>query len=225
MKRIGYFISPLLLIALILFFQLNAALLGEINFFIICIACFVGILSVFLLQLNMPANSRSFSNLMVTNFGLIYIGFFLTPFILLAKKPQGNILILYLISITWLNDIGAYIFGHLLGKHKLSPVISPNKTIEGAAGGILFSILTALMLGYFFSNKLTIKWYKNIVLALSISILAQLGDLTESFIKRSALAKDSGNIISITGHGGMLDVVDSLLFTTPFFYFFYNCLW
>jgi phosphatidate cytidylyltransferase len=114
------------------------------------------------------------------------------------------VLVLFAVSVT---DIFCYFVGCKFGKHKLSPVISPNKTIEGSIGGsvmcLLFSVVIGMLLG--------LEWYHSVILGILIATFAQIGDLCESMIKRDAGVKDSSNILP--GHGGIMDRVDSYLMT------------
>ena len=129
--------------------------------------------------------------------------------------------VLIAIFAAWASDVGAYFTGTFLGKHKLSPNISPKKTVEGLIGGILFNIGIALFCGFIFTNI----WYKGNVVAryevlaligLVGSLTSVLGDLSFSLIKRSCHIKDFGQVIP--GHGGILDRFDSVIFTAPFIY-------
>ena len=113
-----------------------------------------------------------------------------------------------------MTDITAYYFGVKFGKHKLSPVISPKKTIEGSVAGIIAALVTGLILG----KLMGISLYHAFILALITTIMAQLGDLSESLIKRDAGVKDSGH--SLPGHGGFLDRMDSYLFSVPVAYYY-----
>lgn len=106
----------------------------------------------------------------------------------------------------WGNDAAAYFVGHYFGRHKLSPYISPAKTWEGFAGGVIFAIIAA----FIFTEPLHIAWYLALSLGALVAIVATIGDLAESLLKRGAGVKDSGTIIP--GHGGILDRMDSLLF-------------
>jgi len=115
----------------------------------------------------------------------------------------------------WGFDTGAFFAGHFFGRHKLAPHISPGKTWEGVFGGMVFSIAAALL---FTVRPLGVAWYLALVLGLLIGAAATLGDLAESLIKRQTHVKDSG--ISIPGHGGILDRIDSLLFAVIVVYFF-----
>ena len=114
------------------------------------------------------------------------------------------------------SDTGAYYIGKAFGKHKLAPAISPGKTWEGAAGGLVTALLLAATSHYWFFRELPLKWA--LLLAALMTVLGIFGDLTESALKRSAGAKDAANILP--GHGGLLDRLDSLLFNAPVIYYF-----
>ncbi len=126
-------------------------------------------------------------------------------------RSEGLHYILYAFLIVWLTDTGAYIFGKLMGKHKLWPVISPNKTIEGFIGGIICSILVPLIMQFFVDFHMNI-WILLLV-TIILSMFGQLGDLVESGFKRHFGVKDSGRILP--GHGGILDRFDSFMFVLP----------
>ena len=126
-------------------------------------------------------------------------------------RSEGLHYILFAFLIVWLTDTGAYIFGRLMGKHKLWPVISPNKTIEGFIGGIICSLLVPLIMQFFVNFHLNI-WLLLIV-TIILSMFGQLGDLVESGFKRHFDVKDSGRILP--GHGGILDRFDSFMFVLP----------
>lgn len=127
--------------------------------------------------------------------------------------------ILFLIFVTWSNDTGAYFVGRSIGKTKIVPRISPGKTLEGYIGGFVFSLLVAILMRAFWNNiEVLFSWVEVISLAVLINIVAPIGDLAESHLKRSVHVKDSGQ--TFTGHGGMLDRLDSLLFTIVVYYVF-----
>jgi phosphatidate cytidylyltransferase len=113
-------------------------------------------------------------------------------------------------------DTGAYYVGRAIGKHKLAPNISPGKTWEGVAGGILAGLALAAVAHFWFFRELPLKWA--LPLAAVMVVLGILGDLTESALKRGAGAKDAAKILP--GHGGVLDRLDSLLFNAPLLYYF-----
>ncbi|MBW2658716.1 MAG: phosphatidate cytidylyltransferase [Deltaproteobacteria bacterium] len=148
-------------------------------------------------------------------FGLIYVGLCGAYLVLLRHLPDGGSWLIIAAAITACSDSGAYFVGRAIGKHKLSPHISPNKTIEGAIGGIFAGVLGAM----FFASLLMpgINWFFLVLSAILISSVGIAGDLTESIIKRGTGTKDSGSILA--GHGGILDRVDSLLFAAPVLYY------
>lgn len=114
------------------------------------------------------------------------------------------------------SDTGAYYTGRALGKHKLAPAISPGKTWEGVAGGVVAALAMAALSHFWFFRELPLKWA--LPLALVMTVLGILGDLTESALKRGAGAKDAAKLLP--GHGGVLDRLDSLLFNAPLIYYF-----
>ena len=114
---------------------------------------------------------------------------------------------------TWIADSGAYVFGKTLGKHKLAPRLSPNKTIEGYVGGIFFGTLFTVLIGIFFDLPIILT----LVLGLLVSSVSPAGDLGISLLKRSAGVKDSGNLLP--GHGGALDRIDSLIWSAALAYY------
>ncbi len=131
--------------------------------------------------------------------------------------PEGWKLIFFLVLVVWLGDSGAYYFGKAFGKHKLSPVISPKKTVEGMFGGFLVSITTAIIIHFTFFKSFPLM--HAIIAGVILSFAGVVGDLAESMWKRSAAVKDSGAILP--GHGGFFDRFDSILFTAPILY----CYW
>ena len=154
------------------------------------------------------------SRMGVTLLGILYVGFLLSHASLIRNLPQGKTWILFLIVTTWAGDISAFGVGSWIGRHKLYPKISPKKTVEGLAGAVLGSVLVSLIFRGLFIPHLQIAIA--ILVGFILGLLGQLGDLTESMLKRSAQVKDSGGLFP--GHGGMLDRLDSFLFTAPFLY-------
>ena len=131
--------------------------------------------------------------------------------------PVGWKLVFFLLLVVWLGDSGAYYVGRAFGKHKLSPRISPKKTVEGLAGGIATSIITAVVIHFTFFKEFPL--HHAIIAGVILSFAGVIGDLAESMWKRSAEVKDSGTLIP--GHGGFLDRFDSIFFTAPILY----CYW
>jgi len=161
--------------------------------------------------------SQAFEKIIWPFFGFIYI-FYLFSFTYnirfgLGLKNGSLILFLFLV-IQWIGDTFAYFTGRFMGRNKLSPEISPNKTIEGSIGGLVGSGIVGLALGFAVNSKSIVLF---ILLGVFMGIMGQFGDLLESLLKRYFNIKDSSNLIP--GHGGMLDRLDSLLITAPLFYF------
>ena len=165
------------------------------------------------------------ANVATTLFGFLYCGWFPLHFIFLRNSgdemfmnliphAQGAgycLLILFAVLVT---DTFCYIVGCRWGKHKLSPVISPNKTIEGSIGGSVMCMIFSLGIGF----AIGLPWYHAVILGALIAAFAQIGDLCESMIKRDAGVKDSSNVLP--GHGGFLDRTDSYIMTIPVVYYY-----
>ncbi len=149
-------------------------------------------------------------------FGVLYVGLLLGHYSLLRNLEQGVSLVFFVIIVTWLSDTGGFFVGKPLGKHPLAPILSPKKTIEGLLGGIVFAVIGAIFSQFTFVPFFSVG--QCAMLGVGLALLGAIGDLAESAIKRSADVKDSGTIIP--GHGGVLDRVDSLLFTGPAMYYY-----
>ncbi len=158
----------------------------------------------------------SFLNIGITMFGVLYVGAGMGTFLGLRELfDSGAIIILILISI-WVCDTAAYLGGKALGKHKLYTAISPNKTVEGAAFGLFFAVMTAIACKYIFMSELAL--HDAIIIGLIVGIVGQVGDLAESMLKRDVGVKDSSAFFP--GHGGFLDRFDSILFVSPAVYLY-----
>jgi phosphatidate cytidylyltransferase len=169
-----------------------------------------------LMQFKRRKNSGAITDISTTVFAILYISWFLSFLIKIRYLPSGLALLASLLLMTKLGDIGAYLVGVRFGKTPLMPRISPKKSVEGAAGGLLFSVAGALASGSF----LHLSPGHLAILGVAMGVLAQLGDLSESLMKRDCQIKDSGNVFP--GLGGFLDVMDSFLFAAPTFYFYMN---
>ena len=146
--------------------------------------------------------------------GLLFLSLFSNAFIQLYSRQYGQDLIVYVLCIIWATDTGAYLVGKRWGKHKLIPMVSPGKTIEGMLGGCVVALFVAVI-GYFIFKPHSIAvWFLVAVLTMGISMV---GDLLISLLKRRVHLKDSGHILP--GHGGMLDRLDSSIAALPLFYF------
>ena len=143
--------------------------------------------------------------------GFLYVPFLLGHLLLLRGLPHGIQWIFLLLVIVMCGDSGAYYVGCTFGKRKLYPAVSPNKSIEGAAGGLVGSLAGACIARATFFPELTLA--DAVMTSVLLGVLGQLGDLFESLLKRSFGVKDSGVIVP--GHGGILDRLDSILFAAP----------
>jgi phosphatidate cytidylyltransferase len=149
-----------------------------------------------------------------TLMGTLYVGL-LNYFYLLRMLPDGWIWLIFTLAATWACDTAAYFVGMAFGRRRLAPALSPKKTLEGSLGGFAGSILIGFVF-YLIYDFLPLP--KLLLLSLSVGAAAQVGDLLESAFKRQAGIKDSSDLIP--GHGGILDRIDSTLFTTPLVYYF-----
>ncbi|MBE7048100.1 MAG: phosphatidate cytidylyltransferase [Ruminococcaceae bacterium] len=164
--------------------------------------------------------SVKFADALVSFFAVIY-GVIFPLYLTYIRSMEWGVALVFLPFLgAWMPDTFAYFIGCRFGKHKLIPGVSPNKTIEGAAGAVFGSIVTFTLYGFIltYGFHLQVCYPALIGLSLLCSIVAQFGDLTASVIKREYNMKDFGNLIP--GHGGILDRVDSLLFIAPVVYYF-----
>jgi phosphatidate cytidylyltransferase len=173
----------------------------------------------------------------VSVFAFAYIALPLGFVVEIREQWAGALLLLYLLLLVWVGDISAYFVGRFLGRHRMSPRISPGKTWEGALASLVASLVVGILLsnyalavssallnahlierrdGYFALEKPPLG--PTLLLSAAVNIAAQLGDLVESLIKRGAGVKDSGAILP--GHGGMLDRIDALLFAAPVVWYY-----
>lgn len=147
--------------------------------------------------------------------GLVYVPVLLGHILLLRNGIDGMIWVFLLICLVFSNDIGAFYAGTFFGKHKLSPSVSPGKTIEGSLGGLTACFTVGIAFRLFLLPGLAWGWF--LLSILCIAIAGPAGDLFESIIKRGGNIKDSGSILP--GHGGLLDRIDALLFASPVAYY------
>lgn len=186
----------------------------------------IGVVSFFIFHFKEPANSLL--NIAVELFGVCYVAFpicfmlgVLFPYTNHPIGQDGRWWLFYLVVVTKMTDMGGYFVGKLWGKHKLAPVLSPKKTIEGAIAGFFCAVGTSMLI-YLFgksfsSGMFDIAFSDSIWLGMLIGVMGQVGDLAESLLKRDAVVKDSN---ALPGIGGVLDLLDSLLFTAPIVYLF-----
>ena len=183
------------------------------------VICLVPILGV--CQLFAPKIKGSIAPMASTLFGIVYVALLLNVLQMIRYyfDDEGHWWLLYFIVVSKMSDTGAYCVGSLIGKHKMIPRVSPGKTWEGFAGGIAFSILSSWVF-FSFANShfagMTFEWA--IALGAVLGAGSVLGDLIESLMKREADVKDSGSFFP--GIGGILDLLDSLLFNAPIMYLF-----
>jgi len=210
-RYFGIIIGCLIPITTYLQFRSSA----EMEFVLITAVCFC----VFLLQIARRKTEHALVGIATTFFGIFYIGWLFSFAIKLRMLPplnmDGRFLVLYLLLVTKSGDIAAYFIGTFFGKHQLIPRISPKKSIEGAVAGCLVSFIVAIG---FKSLLPDVSIIHICAIGLLISLVGQVGDLSESLIKRDCQVKDSGSLF--LGLGGILDLIDSLIFTTPIFYFY-----
>jgi len=191
------------------------ALIVIVNFFYnssyVLFLFFILIFTVNIIQL--ISNKYNFLDGSITLYGILYVPLLLSYILLISQQPNNKIIWL-IFTTAWGTDTFAYFSGYFFGKTKLCPSISPKKTVEGAIGGVLGSMIISVLFGYFFLQDYLIV--AAFIGAIG-SIVAQVGDLSASLIKRYTGIKDFGNLMP--GHGGVLDRFDSILFTAPTVYY------
>ena len=158
--------------------------------------------------------NRKLEDAMATITGIVYVVFF-SFHVTLAEQTLCGILVWLIVITAFGTDIMAYFTGFAFGKHKLCPNISPKKTIEGAIGGVLGSVILSGLFGYYVTPDVFVHC---LIIGFLGGIVSQFGDLTASIFKRKMGIKDYGNLIP--GHGGILDRFDSVLFTGPLVYYY-----
>jgi phosphatidate cytidylyltransferase len=180
---------------------------------VLCGAVIVGLSATLLFRADFE---QGFRDLGVALVGILYVGLLLPHFALVhGLSPDGPYLVVYLIAVGMAGDTSGYFVGHAWGHHKLIPRVSPGKTVEGAIAIVAGSVLAGAV------AKLLIlpgwSWSKALWLSGLLGLIGQLGDLSESVMKRTFGAKDSGHLFP--GHGGVLDRIDSLLFPVVVLYY------
>jgi phosphatidate cytidylyltransferase len=175
-----------------------------------------GLFLAFVLALQDPQPARAFSGVTITLLGVVYVGFLLPHLVWIRGRVDGVAWVFFVFLVAMVGDTMGYAVGRMWGKHKLIPHISPGKTIEGSAGSVVGNLAAAGATWAWFLPHRPV--WELLALGLVTGLLAQVGDLCESAIKRALGAKDSGGFLP--GHGGMLDRVDSLLFPAAFIYYY-----
>ncbi len=207
-------------VGMIIFIAFSLRLLGEMSWAVTAIIS-IPVIFISLLSELWRKKENPILNLGVHLFGIVYV---IAPFIMMFYiRIYNDYLLIFMFLLIWANDTFAFLTGKMMGKTKLFERISPNKTWEGTIGGIVMTIVIAIVIS-FLSSKEHGFW---IVAALLVSSAAIFGDLLESLFKRSLNIKDSGNIMP--GHGGILDRFDAVLFAAPIFlcwwlFYIYFCI-
>ncbi|MEO0096761.1 MAG: phosphatidate cytidylyltransferase [candidate division WOR-3 bacterium] len=201
-----YYFYPFLNIPLLIFFYFQKRIDGLLFIY------FVILTIITLLRRPITIENLVFGLFYFVYLGILPAHIFLLKY-LINQKSLSPWVFLFPIFFTWFNDTVAYIFGSLLGKHRIAKDISPNKSVEG----LVFSIIFSIPFTFLYLRKMD-SFLNLSILSFSLSFLAFLGDLLESLMKREAKLKDSSNLL--LAHGGFLDRIDSLLFTIPGFYYF-----
>jgi len=206
---------------------LLAVLLGlpsvipAVSFPMALFACFLLAAVYFVATSNTVEKLPAFSSaITLTIFGAIYVAFPLDFFYAL-RAERGPFTIYFLFAVIFLGDTGAYLIGKSVGRHKMTPLASPNKTWEGSAGGILLAALGAVAARAVFLPELAVG--SALLTGVVVHAAAQVSDPLESLFKRAVGVKDSSN--ALPGHGGFLDRVDSFLLAAPLFYYLVRYLW
>lgn len=171
----------------------------------------------FIISLVMFFREERFLEMVLSIFAAVYLGSGFYFALQISSYPDYFSYIVLAFVLTWASDIGGYAVGMNWGKHKMTPVLSPSKSWEGAAGCIMFTVVASLVFAYVTGAPYLVLW---LALGIVASVTAQLGDLLESAFKRYFGVKDSGHLIP--GHGGVLDRFDSFIFVLPLVYLIYT---
>ena len=203
------------LIPLSIFFEFEPTKRWELLFIVLLL------LMIFVMQLKRRDNTNAIIGISTTLFGVLYVSWFFSYLIkirFLLPGIEGVKLLGFILLITKCGDMGALLVGSKIGKHPLLPRVSPNKTIEGSIGSFIFSALAAVCSRPLLPAELEFSLIHVILIGLFFGGIGQLGDMSESLIKRDCNVKDSGKLLPALG--GVLDAIDSLLFSAPVFYFY-----
>jgi phosphatidate cytidylyltransferase len=220
-------------------YPISFALLGTLSMILLIAPVIFGTALVFRRELRMGLASAAASV-----FGVVYIAASLSLLLVLRSNQAQQILVVFILFSVWAGDIAAYYVGRSIGRRKLAPIVSPNKSWEGAIASVLASVAISVLFFHFHkgindlfvdsdSTKMywlfpvpgqlpslvpQVSWAHAVVLGILTNVAAQFGDLFESALKRGAAVKDSGTLLP--GHGGMLDRIDALLFAIPVVWYY-----
>ncbi len=181
----------------------------------------VGFLLILLMQFSRNDNKNAILGLSTTLFGVLYVAWFFSFLVkirLLRPGIEGVKLLAFILLVTKAADIGAYLVGSKFGRTPLMPKVSPNKSVEGGVGALIFSMGVAVLFRSFLPDSIHYPIWQILFMGAFFGGLGQLGDLSESLIKRDCGVKDSGKLMP--GLGGILDMIDSILFAAPAFYLY-----
>jgi len=207
-KYFGTFLG--ILVPIFTYLEYNMKTEGAVVFSIVLFAVFI-----FARQFAKKDGSDILASTAITLFGILYISWFFSFMIKLKYLPSGNNIVAFLLLLTEGGDAGAYFIGSSMGKHLLIPRISPKKTIEGTVGGFVTTLILAVL-----SKPLLpgMSIQQLLIAGILVGVICPIGDLAESLFKRDCGVKDSGECLP--GLGGVLDMIDSLLVTSPILYFY-----
>ena len=210
---VGIFIGVLIPVSIFTHFELTKN--WELLFIVIAF------LLILFMQFARKDNRHAILGLSTTLFGVLYVAWFFSFLVkirLMLPGIAGVKLLGFMLLVTKGADIGALLIGSRYGKHPLLPKVSPNKSVEGTVGAVFMSACVALLFRSFLPAEINLPLWQIFFMGAFFGGLGQLGDLSESLIKRDCGVKDSGKFLP--GMGGVLDVIDSLLFSAPAFYLY-----
>jgi len=164
-----------------------------------------------IMMISTPIDRNEIERIALLSFSWLYLPYLISFALLIASAAQGRFWILFVLAVIVSGDAGAYHVGMRIGRHKLYPIVSPNKSIEGAIAGFISSLIAAWIIGSIFLRDVPLG--RVLLCSLAVACAGQIGDLIESMLKRNFGKKDSSNLLP--GHGGILDRLDSLLFAFP----------
>jgi len=214
--HINLYLTSVLALALFYFTSLNNFDFAITYLFLILLLMLEFIYNI----LNNNSRKNHLKDVVFSVFAFVYTSFLFMSMILIRNLNLGIKLTWWIFITTWACDTGAFFIGLSLGKTPLAPSVSPKKTLEGSVGGALSSVVASTLYATYFLSEVNIVYA--ILLGICIGIVAQIGDLSASLVKRYCQVKDFSNIIP--GHGGILDRFDSLLFSFPVAYIFIKLL-